>query len=219
MLRLRGEKIVLLVGLVLGLIGWGRGLQGAEEKKEGPPGAPGMALPKAPEGMYYFPAPYWNLGRPDVQKELELLPDQIEKLKQLSKRYWEQQPEFYKGGIDWSKLTPEQRTAKWKEVSDRMKQSQDEIRKEIEKILMPAQIATLQDLQFRQMATGYLWSPQIAEKIGLTEQQKSQLNQLRQEYQEKQAQLMRELAEKQLNILTPEQKEKLKQEVPKWMRY
>ena len=198
-------------------LGWGVASGG--RAKRSPSRSAGKVVPKPPEGIHYLPAPYWNLSRPDVQKELELLPEQIEKLKQLSKRYWEQQHyngEFYKG-IDWSKLTPEERIAKWKEVTERMKQLQDDIRKEVEKILMPAQIATLQDLQFRQMATGYLWAPQMADKIGLTEQQKSQLDQLRQEYQQKQAQLMRELAEKQLNVLTPEQKQKLKEEIQKWM--
>ncbi len=216
MVRMERNVGILLSAFLLGVLA-GSG-QAAEEKKELPKGQPMMAYPKPGEGLYYLPPPYWGLSRPDIQKELELLPEQIEKLKELSKRYWEQQQEVYKG-VNWGTMTPEERTAKWKEVSERMKQQQEETRKEVEKILMPAQLATLRDIQFRQYVSGYLWSPQIAEKIGLTEDQKTQLNKLLQEYQEKQMHLMRELVEKQLNVLTPEQKEKLKEEVQKWMRF
>lgn len=204
-------------GLVLGVLAWAG--QGAEEKKPLPKSQPGTVLPQPREGMFYLPPPYWNLSRPEIQKEMELLPEQLEKLKQLSKRYWEQQQELQKG-INWGSLTPEERTAKWKEVSERMKQQQQEARHEIEQILIPAQIAALRDIQFRQFAVSYLTgAPQIMEKIGLSEQQKAQLTKLREEFQEKQMQLTRELAEKQMNVLTPEQKEKLKDEIQKWMRF
>lgn len=216
MVRMERNVGLLLSAFVLGVLAWSG--QAAEEKKEVPKGQPIMAYPKPGEGIYYLPAPYWGLSRPEIQKELELLPEQIEKLKELSKRYWEQQQELYKG-MNWGAMTPEERTAKWKEVSERMRGQQEELRKEIEKILMPAQAANLRDIHFRQYATGYLWSPQVVEKIGLTAEQKEQLTKLRQEYQEKQMQLMRELVEKQLNVLTPEQKEKLKEEVQKTMRF
>ncbi|MCS7305793.1 MAG: hypothetical protein NZ602_11895 [Thermoguttaceae bacterium] len=219
MLRIGWGKPVGVVCLAVGLVLVG-GIRvwAAEESGQTPKTGPIIGAPKPPEGMYYLPAPYWSLSRPEIQKELELLPDQVEKLKELSKRYWEQQQELYKG-IDWAKMMAEERSAKWKELSERMQQQREEIRKEVEKILMPAQIAALKDIHFRQYASGYLWGPQIAEKIGLTEDQKTQLNKLRQEYQEKQMQLMRELIEKQLNVLTPEQKEKLKEEIQKWMRF
>lgn len=205
----------LVIGWMVALAGQ---VLGAEQSQPAPKPAPLLGAPKPPEGMYYLPAPYWGLTRPEIQKELELLPEQIEKLKELAKRFWEHQQNLYKG-IDWAKMTPEERTAKWKEVFQLRRQQQEEVRKEIEKILMPAQIATLRDIQFRQYATGYLWTPRIAEKIGLTDEQKTQLDKLRQEYREKQMQLMRELMEKQLNILTPEQREKLKQEIQKWMQF
>jgi len=44
MLRVQGKKtIALVVGLVVGVIGWAGGLQAAEEQKEAPPGAPGRS--------------------------------------------------------------------------------------------------------------------------------------------------------------------------------
>lgn len=219
MLRIGWEKMAGLVWVVVGLMVVGSsGLRAAEQPSPPPKAVPGTGMAAPPGGIYYLPSPYWNIFRPEIQKELELLPEQIEKLQQLAKRFWDQQQELYKG-MDWAKMTPEERTAKWKELSDRMKQVQEEIRKEVEKILLPAQIDAIRDIQFRQYATGYLWAPQVAEKIGLTEEQKNQIHKLRQEYQEKQMQLMRELVEKQLDVLTPEQKQKLKEEIQKWMRF
>ncbi len=175
--------------------------------------AEGSAQPGQPQ-VPYVPG-YWQLSQPNIQKEIELSDAQLEQLKALGKKYAEAQREDYKGYGDWSKMTQEERTAKYKEITDRMKKRTDDVRAEIEKVLLPHQIKALRDIAFRTYSQYMIYQPRILEAVGVTEAQKAQLQKLRDEFTEKTKQLQKEMTEKQLEVFTPEQREKLKEQVLK----
>ena len=156
---------------------------------------------------------YWELGKEDVRKELELVPEQIEKLKELGKQYMKEMRTAYVGREDWKSLSQEERTAKYKEVYENRRKRTEEIRQEVEKILLPHQLEALRDMSVRRMGPSMLQSPRVAEAVQLTEEQKAKIQQIRQEMLEQYKKLQEESSENILKLLTPEQKEKLKQQI------
>lgn len=209
---------VLLVVAVLVVVAVSPVLAQVEVKKVGEGGQP--ATPGAWQYQGLYVPGYWQLSQPGVQKEIELLPEQLEKLKELSKRYYEAQREDAKAYGDWSKMTDEERKAKYKEVSERAKQRTEDLRKEVEKVLIPSQIEALRDLNLRTYGQYMLMQPRIMEAVGLNEEQKTKLQKLREEFTQKQQQLQKEMMDEQFKLLTPEQKERLKEEMQKqWRGY
>ena len=156
---------------------------------------------------------YYMLRMEHVQKELELLPDQIEKLKELGKQYYEQMRADQGMWKNWRDMTPEQRTVKTAEMREKYKQRAEELRKNIEKVLLPHQIRTLKKINFRAAGPSALASARTLEKLKVTEEQKQQLQKIRQEMIEEYRQLQKKAFERSLKILTPEQREALQRQI------
>ena len=115
-------------------------------------------------------------------------------------------------------MTQDERTAKYKEMMEKRKQQAEEVRKDVEKILLPHQLDALQNINFRAMAPSMLYQPKTAEALGITEDQKAKIQKVRQELMDKYRQIQKESNEKILSILTPQQMEKLKEQA-KTRRY
>jgi len=190
-------------------------LAAAEEK----PQTPRVIAPAAPGGMVvmqggaqpYVPmAPpvggYYMLQMEQVQKEVELVPEQVEKLKALAKQYQDEMRRQWEG---FGSLPLEQRTAKAQEIQANAAKRAEFYQKQIEEILLPHQLEAIKEINLRTRSQGLLASPFVMDQLGVSAEQKEKLNQFRQDMQEKMWQLQKENFKKAFDLLTPEQREKL----------
>lgn len=156
---------------------------------------------------------YWSLRTESVQNELKLSEEQKEKLKQISKSYYD---EMRQGSQqDWAKyreMPAEERRRKYAEIAEKRKQRLDAARKQIEAVLTPGQLDAVKSIEFRTRAATLLRNPKILEKLGLSEEQKEKLRKNWEDLSDQMQRLLRESAQKALQILTPKQLEDLKQQ-------
>ncbi|MEQ8785573.1 MAG: hypothetical protein RIC55_04710 [Pirellulaceae bacterium] len=153
------------------------------------------------------------LQNQSVQKELELLDDQVAQIRELSQdnSARDRMRELFGGLRD---LPEEERRAKITEAFATMRQEQQ---KEIDKILLPHQSERLGQIE-NQMAArrgGGVIGGQLAEDLGITEQQREEMREAAEkafaEMREQQQKLQAEAQEKILAVLTPAQRQKYKQ--------
>ncbi|MCS7305794.1 MAG: hypothetical protein NZ602_11900 [Thermoguttaceae bacterium] len=158
---------------------------------------------------------YYMLGMENVQKELNLTPDQLAQLAELSKSYTEQLRADQEIWKDWQKMTPEQQSAKAAEYRQRYSQRLQQIRQQVEKILLPDQLKTLHQIILRTHGLWVLYHAQTQESLGLTPEQKQLLAEIRQKMFDEIQEVQKRAFEKAYQVLQPSQQEKLLQEVQK----
>ena len=156
---------------------------------------------------------YYMLRMEHVQKELELVPDQLDKLKELGKQYYEQMRADQGAWKNWKEMTPEERTAKTAEMREKYKQRADELRKKIELVLLPHQLQALKEINFRAAGPSALANPRTLKDLEVTDEQKEELQKIRQEMIEKYQELQKKAFERSLKVLAPEQQKKLKERI------
>jgi len=156
---------------------------------------------------------YYMLRMEHVQKELELVPEQLEKLQALGKQYTEQMRADQAAWGNWRDMTPEERTAKAAEMREKYKQRADELRQEIEKVLLPNQLEALREINFRAVGPSALASPATLRDLEVTDQQKEQLQKIRQEMIEQYQELQKKAFQNSLKVLSPEQQKKLRERI------
>lgn len=156
---------------------------------------------------------YYQLGMPNVQKELELVPEQIEKLKELGKKYYEEARADQNVWKDWQKMTPDERKAKSAEVREKYKKRAEAMKAEVEKILLPHQLDKLKQIDFRRRAPYALQSPSTLKKLGINDQQQEKLKQIREKLVEEYQQMQKKALDDALKVLTPEQKKQLEEQL------
>jgi len=151
------------------------------------------------------------LRREDVRKELELLDDQVEQLQKLAESRGERMRELFGGLRD---VPQDQRREKMQEI---LQKAQQELETEIGKILLPHQLKRAKQLatQLRlRGGTRAMLGDQMAQDLGLTEDQKEKLraksDQLEEELRKKLAEFRTQAQDDLLKLLTPAQQAKWK---------
>ncbi len=164
-----------------------------------------------------FPAlpGFYMLRMENVQKELELAPEQIEKLKTLGREYYDDLRADREAWKDWQQMTPEERSAKAAEQREKYRKRTDTLRDQVEEVLLPGQLESLREISFRAAGPGALANPRTLEELGVTEEQRGQLDQIRQEMFEQLQEIQKKAFARSLEVLTPEQREKLRERVQK----
>ena len=190
-------SVIVIIMYALTAPAMGQVVQVRQSGQSGQPRRPSIAIP----GLN-------QLALDHVQKELELIDEQKEKLQEIASRYREQQRELYG---DLSNLPAEERRAKIAEIREQTYKLAEETRKEAEKVLMPHQLKALKEIIFRSRIQYSLRNSRIQEEIGLDEEQLDKLDELRQEQQERIRELNKEMLDKTLEVLTTEQREKLRE--------
>lgn len=168
-------------------------------------------------GDFVMPAPDpWSmLNNPSVQKDLELVGDQLEKVKELQSEFAQQMKDqigdFQKGGLSRDRL---------KGLPELMKKLREQQREQMQGLLLPHQVERLKQVAFQTHmkqagAEGALTSEAVAEQLGITEEQIERLKTRSKEIKAKLAEDMAKLKEKAqqelLMELTPDQRAKIKE--------
>jgi Spy/CpxP family protein refolding chaperone len=177
---------------------------GAEEPKAKPVILGGAG------GMYYGLPGYYMLQQENVQKEIELVPEQKAKLQEIAKKYAEGMQAD--ANTDWAKireLPAEEQKKKMDEIRQVYAKRTEDVKKQVEGVLLPHQLQTLKKLETRTRASSMLYMPNVLEKINITEEQKAKMQKVREDIQKKMMLLQQETLDKTLEVLTPEQRKKL----------
>jgi hypothetical protein len=161
------------------------------------------------------PDPFSLLGDPSVQKDLELVGDQLKQLQELQKDFSAQMKEqigdLSKGGIG-----PD----RFKGLGELVQKLREQQKTQMQELLLPHQIdrlkqVALQKQMDRSGAAGALTSSEVAEQLGITDEQKERLKkrekEIKEELAKKVVQLREEARQELLQELTAKQREQLKQ--------
>ncbi len=193
-----------ITGLVVGLLVIAS-VQTAEAQRGrrsgGRPPAMGMM------GGFGGTSEFTLLRRPDVQKELELLPDQIKDLEKLAEEQRKSMREVFS---QLRNMPREQRMAKLRGTIER-------IQAKVSEILLPPQAKRLKQLVLQRRLRGGLTSilrdQKLTQELGITDSEKQRLEAkartLEEELRKKIAELRKEAQKKLMADLTPQQKAKL----------
>lgn len=169
-------------------------------------------------GDFVMPAPDpWSMiNNPSVQKDLELVGDQLKRVQEMQKEHSEEMRrqigDLKKGGsIDLDNMK------KMREVIESLQARQKE---ELQQLLLPHQIQRLRQValqtHMRQAGTaGALSNAEVAEELGISEAQIKQLKEkakeLREQLEKDVKALQEKMKESLIAELTPEQQAKLKE--------
>lgn len=116
------------------------------------------------------------LGLPEVQKELELMDDQISKLKAVDDDYRQKMQKEFSGLRD---LPEDQRRAKFAELGEKRKTWNEEAMKKVQEILLPPQFDRLHEISLQVRGTAALNDEKVQQDLGLSDQQKAKLKEIR----------------------------------------
>ena len=156
------------------------------------------------------------LQNEQLRTELGIVDEQVEKLDALQKKQREQIQEFFSGFRD---LSQEAREAKMAEGQKQLAARGEEMKKEMESILLPNQVKRLAQItrqtQMQMSGRGSTSSDFIAKELKLDDAQKEKLLEKAKEVDkkltEKMTKVRKEAEDELLSILTPEQRAQWKE--------
>jgi len=190
----------------------GKGVRATVSAQAG--GAPARQGFRAAAAQWSIPD-YWVLRMPQHEDAIELSDEQKAKLKKIGEDYRDAVQAAY---AKMREAKPDQRAELAKAAQAKAAEARTKAKEKVERVLTKEQLAKCEELQFRVQAGGLLRSPQVQEKLELTEKQQERLEnifakhkELVQKRAERQRKLQQAANEKALKVLTEEQIEKLKQ--------
>jgi Spy/CpxP family protein refolding chaperone len=152
------------------------------------------------------------LANPQIQREIDLLEEQKEKIDDIRARVFS---EMREGMADRGDLSREERDQRMREMQQRRAERMKKIDEEIGKILLPHQQKRLDDIQallvLRQLGPNAFESDAVRKVLQLNEDQREKLRRIGEETRDKLEEAQRKIsdeAKKQaMGVLTAEQKE------------
>jgi hypothetical protein len=152
-----------------------------------------------------------------IQKEIELVPEQKEKIDKIRKDYYDKTRQLYK---DLQGVDPSER---YKKLYEKRKQLSQEVEQEVRKVLLKHQVERMRQIMLQMALRQYgstraLKSDEIAKALNITEEQQAKLQEAEREarqemqkkYQEFYKKLREEMLEKVLSVLDEKQRAQLK---------
>lgn len=162
------------------------------------------------------------LGQSGVQKELELVEDQVETLKELQEEQREAMRETFMGMRErFQNADEEERRNAWTEIQEEMKSSNEKFEKMANEVLLPHQVDRLKQLLVQSQSrrsggpsSGTLPSSLI-EELGITEEQieamKEKAESVREKMNEKIMKIRKQAEEEILSVLDADQRARYKE--------
>jgi hypothetical protein len=160
---------------------------------------------------------------PSVQREIDLVPDQLEEIESLQTEMWEEmQAEMAE--IRGQDLGVEERRERFQSIRESMQERQIQYQEKISKVLLPMQLKRIKELHLQSQsrgkgdgAMGILRNEELLEEIGVDEDQRKKLEdkaeEVIKELEEKIKKLRREAEEEILSVLTSDQLKKFRDKV------
>ncbi len=121
-------------------------------------------------------SPLMLLRLEQVQKELELVDEQKQKLQTLGEETMKKMREQFAGMRD---LAEDERRAQYEKLREKMQEQTKELEKKVEGILLPHQIDRLKQIQLQIQGSRALADEKVVEALGITEEQKTKFNEIR----------------------------------------
>ncbi len=153
-----------------------RGRQGPESRPgQGPSGRPGQGGPMMMRGS--FGGGLFGLLRiEEVQKEIELLDEQQTQIEEYTNELRAQRggPEG-RERPDFRSMSEEERQKAFEDMRKRMEEHMKASNAKLKEILLPHQVKRLEEIALQRRGVNALSDPEIAEKIGLSDSQKKEL--------------------------------------------
>jgi Spy/CpxP family protein refolding chaperone len=172
--------------------------------------SPALAQQRGQFGGGFFVSPLMLLGQESVQKELKLTDDQVKKVQELT----EKQRDAFR---DFQNLDQDERRKKMQEIGQANQ-------KAIGGILKEGQLKRLKQITWQQQGAGAFRDAEVASALKLTDEQKQKMRDIQQsafgemrdlgrdeEARKKRQEILKATNDKLLALLTPEQKDKLKE--------
>jgi hypothetical protein len=167
------------------------------------------------ENAVMLPCIYNDLDRPDIRKELKLNGQQEKKLLEISRVCHERLKELHATRHkEDATLSAEDADAKRREHARAMTKLGNDVCRQVESLLTPEQLTSLKSLVLGRSCARLAFQEDLQKKIGITEQQSQELTKTIKEQQrraETLVQAMRDIEEKMLAIVTPQQWKQLEQ--------
>lgn len=153
-----------------------------------------------------------------IQKEIELVPEQKEKIDKIRKDYYDKTRQLYK---DLQGVDPSER---YKKLYEKRKQLSQEVEQEVRQVLLKHQVERMRQIMLQMALRQYgstraLKSDEIAKSLNITKEQQAKLQEAEREarlemqkkYQEFYKKLREEMLEKVLSVLDEKQRAQLKE--------
>ena len=161
----------------------------------------------------YLPSAYDGLDKPSVRKQLGLSEAQETRLQAIATRFAKAAANLEDELWELNKLTPEEQARRNSEIMPAYTKEQDTATRQIAALLTPKQAAALPEIDFRNAVIDALTNSRIQKAVGITADQKARLKRLADEDNERQIAARQTTIEKSLAVLTPAQKQKLREEL------
>lgn len=175
------------------------------------PGSFAVAQERIPAGRTPSRAtvggPMMLLRMPGIADDIGLSEKQKQDVKELFERY---DATMRKNLAQLSKLSPEQRQTKVAEMREQVEGQIEEARTQVMALLTSPQKNALAKIDFDMRASMLLTNPRSIEELHLGDEQKTKLSVLFEDMQQKMQKAQIEFAKKSLDLLTPDQQDKLK---------
>jgi hypothetical protein len=160
-----------------------------------------------------------------VQKELDLVQEQKDKLKELADKVQKDMQSTFQGMGNLRDLSDEERQAKMKEIQDKVADLTKKAQKEVDGILLPKQSSRLKEISVQLRGImALVGDKEVSDKLKITDQQKEKMQTAQREAfqkvdfralfqedqakaREKMAEVQKEANEKVLDVLNADQKE------------
>ncbi len=113
---------------------------------------------------------------PEVRKEIEVMPDQEEALTKIREQA---ASSFERPNFDFGSASEEERTKMFQEMQAKRSKAEKEIRDKLEEVLLPEQFERLSEISLQVRGTAALSDPETAEKLKISADQKSKLDEVR----------------------------------------
>lgn len=126
----------------------------------------------------------------EVQKEIKLMPDQIEALQKVGQEIRGERPDF-----DFRNASEAERREFGQKMQQRNEEASKKVREQLEQVLLPEQHDRLRQIALQQQGVGALSDPEVAKKLELTEEQKEKLMEIQRSSREKMIASIREASE------------------------
>jgi len=139
------------------------------------------------------------LNVPQVQKELNIVQEQLDKLQEIRRSAMEGMRDLFPR--DFRDLSAEERQQRMQEVRKKMEERTKELRKKVDEVLLDHQKKRLKEIKLQVQGVQALSDPEVIEMLGITPEQREKMENVRKEAADKQRKQMEGLRD-----LSPEER-------------